>query len=89
MITQKNQKIQFNENTSICNSDCPVSKLCANHSSASLQRKEDGMTPNVKWDNNLGSWACQKIDTKVNYGYIKYDHKRDKMEPVYSSTEEE
>jgi hypothetical protein len=81
------QKINFNETSSVCKSDCQVSKICANHITAKLDIKTDGMTPNIKWDNKLNSWACEKTDTMTNYGALRYDNKSDSMQLVDSLSE--
>lgn len=87
MLSKKYQKIRFLEDTSVCYADCPMSKTCANHASANIERKSDGMTPEIFWSNDFNSWVCEKIDTKINYGQVKYNYKTDKMELVFNLNE--
>lgn len=83
MITKSNERINFSEHSNVCNTNCQVSNICANHKSANIERKQDGMTPNIIWDTKLGSWACRKVDTKISCGLVKYNTKKDKIELEY------
>lgn len=48
-----------------CYESCPLSRECANHTTAGDFRSEDGMTPDLKWN---GQWLCTKEDTERNNG---------------------